>query len=326
MNVRDNNFELTQEDQDSLAKIESLLVARKTPDGLATTQVSDIYTQLAVTVPRANDSFRQQLESRLVSQFEHHKEVSKVDNSTLISRPRPKVFGWLFPARPRLRKAFASLSLMIFLMAGLVITVPPVRTWAQSVMDTTLTSLGFVKLSDIQAITVQPGDPNSSFTVTQTTPVSLPPLKVPAPLSLEQAQAQVGFALKTPGYLPAGYKAKGFGVGPIIVVEGNGPASNPPGVASWEAVNGDTRLTLLQSKGNSIGLVLQNEPTTEVKVGDAKGVFVQGRKNANLNNQNQFVESTDNILAWEKDGVLYRLLANSTMSMSEMLKIAESLK
>lgn len=326
MNVRDDNFELTGKDHDSLAKIEELLAARKTQDRLATTGVSEVCAQLAVTVPRADDHFRQQLESRLVAQFEHQKEASLMQNIAQ-AKPRPKFFAWLFPAHPGLRKAFASLSLMVFLMAGLVITVPPVRTWAQDVLDSTLKSLGFVRVSHIPTLTTPPGDPNSTVRLLSTTPVSLPPIKYPSSISPEQAQAQAGFPLKLPGYLPAGYQAKGFTLGPLIFVETDGTATNPAGSAAWEAANGNAKLTLLQSKGiPGLGIILQNEQATEVMVGDSKGVFVEGHKTSIRNDQNQFVESTENILAWEKDGILYRLMANPTLSLSEMLKVAQSLK
>jgi hypothetical protein len=326
MNVRDDDFELTGEDHESLAKIEELLAARKNPERLATVPVAEVCTQLAVTVPRADDHFRQQLEARLVAQYEHQKEASLMQD-TVQARPRPKIFTWLFPSHPRLRRAFASLSLMVFLMAGLIVTVPPVRTWAQDALDSTLKSLGFVRMSQIPVLTAQPNDPNSPVKFTQTTPVSLPPIKYPGVLSLEQAQAQAGFPLKVPGYLPAGYTAKGFTVGPFIIIGADGTASNPPSTASWEAANGDIRMTLLQSKGTpSLGIILQNEPTTEVMIGDVKGVYVQGHKTATPNSQHQFVEGAENILAWEKDGILYRLLAYPEVSLSEMLKVAESLK
>lgn len=326
MNVRDENeeyYELTGPERELLVKVERVL-HEQAGERVEAAPEDEPWRQLALTVPRARPQFRQQLNDRLVERLSNQsKELSPMQKITT-AHPKENFFRRIFrPRHKPLRRALASALLALTLMVGLLATVPPVRTWAQETLDNALSSFGIVRLTKVNVINAN--DPNSSIQFSEATPGSAPafPVVTPAALTRAEALAQAGFPPKTPAYLPAGYNEKGFSSGPVSLIGADGKSAGMPGTATWEATNPAhaCALTLHQSKSNSggmsVGTVIIDEKVREVTVGGKRAAFIENRQTGNC---------AQHLLAWEQDGIRYQLFGDTSLSLDEMIKIAQSLK
>jgi hypothetical protein len=265
-----------------------------------------LFVALANQKPQARAEFEAQLRLKLATA---HPKANARNN-------RP------FFAQTRLRMALSSVALMLVMFTGILVTVEPIRTWAQGVMDNTLNALGFARIDQSK---VQPVDPNNLPPGFSLVPIAVTPnsLTLPQPpANRTEASQQAGFPVKLPEYLPSGYSGKGFGIPPVFITEGDGKVSGSTTVV-WNAANGSKQISLHQSKKGgqleSFVALLNNEQAIEVGVNGVKGVFIVNYKGM-LNGNSQ------NILAWEKDNVLYQIFADSSITQAELSKIAESLK
>ncbi|NLG96849.1 MAG: DUF4367 domain-containing protein [Chloroflexi bacterium] len=145
-------------------------------------------------------------------------------------------------------------------------------------------------------------------------------------LSEEEAEAQAGFALYTPGYLPECFTLNSRGV---LVDEQAAPTVVTAYLCSGESVYDDVFLYMHQ-------IVLANDPKVNFEIGDAQPVKVTVRGNEGL-----WIEQAPigvktgrdgatelmpvNMLAWEEDGFYFQMQSNH-LTKDEMLKVAESLQ
>lgn len=158
-------------------------------------------------------------------------------------------------------------------------------------------------------------------TATPATSLSPPPtlLNLSGKTSLIQAQDQVGFHIRLPGY------PEGLGSPDHVFVENIG---GPIVVLVWLQPNGseEVALTLMQL---SPGAVVEKTPPRaieEVQVNDQPAIWAEGRHQLRYRAASGPVELVvdGNVLIWKEGEITFRLAGDFTLD--EALRIAESLQ
>lgn len=302
-------------------------------------------TRLAATVPQPDAAFADQLEARLVT--EQRKEVPRMHRTN-----RHKIVELLAPKRSTRRTAPAFrmatiAATAVLLMVGLVAAVPPARAWAQDTVNDLLVYFGFQRGASGLGVPVASASVAASI---QVYPNSMPSQQpsdcvtmdtggtmcgyIPSFLTQDQAEAQVGFLLKKPTYLPPNYVGSSKFVknsANIVTwsaskppVEGRPETICDPGVElkqvhpvsrdAQPAYIGNAAATPITVAGHS-ALLIENlrEGIWPCGYGDATGK--QGT-----------VTPVTNVLVWEQDDVRYYLSADARLGRDELIKVAESLR
>jgi len=137
--------------------------------------------------------------------------------------------------------------------------------------------------------------------------------------NVAEAQADVPFTLRQPGYLPKGYTFGGanvLGSGDLVTVDlyYNGPGGvKPCGVGEGNAVRGD-RVMLSQSP-------VGEQPDQAVSIG-LPGVWAIETAQVN----GHFATWAQGTLLWEADGISYLLTGCTDLGLVEAVRVAESLE
>ncbi len=115
--------ELTKRDQELLKKIGEILAN----GGGEMREVDSLYgfcAHLASTVPRADDTFREQLGSRLVTKLEGQQEKKTMNTE----KSKQGFMSRLFPRKPRWRPVFMGAVIVVLLASALLAVFPGMRT------------------------------------------------------------------------------------------------------------------------------------------------------------------------------------------------------
>jgi len=301
--------------------------------------------RMASTVPQPDAAFAEQLEARLVAAAEQRKEVKIMDATN-------KQGVAELPTRKRNVRWTTSIFRMAkivvvagVLMIGLVAAVPPARAWAQDTVSDLLAYFGFARGASGLSLPVASGavfrvEPNTMPTQPRDDCVTLDTGAtfcgaIPDFGTREEAEAQVGFALKMPTYLPPNYIASSMFevVSPNIIVWGAGkePAEGrpetlcDPGIQlrqvhpvssdAQPAYIGDAAATTVTILGQS-ALLIEN-------LQEGIGPCMYG--NVVTGEQGSFTPIT-NVLVWEQDDIRYYLSADARLGREELIKVAESLR
>ena len=215
-----------------------------------------------------------------------------------------------------MKKGFALAALAALVIAvSTVAFVPPVRTWAQSV----LAQLGPLIITDAptwpEVVINTPPAP---------TPIGQPtatPFAGPLPImTIEEASDAAGFQVLSPEYIPAGYRMVARGV-----------FAPPAGVfahTTCATESGEEHISINQDRyvpGFESEFPMGDAPTVDVTVRGQPGLWVEGAKLGIKNNDSGGSELYGvNVLIWEEGDDLFFLTSNE-LALEEMLKIAESL-
>lgn len=213
-------------------------------------------------------------------------------------------------------KYIIPLALLIGVLLVAAAALAPMRGWAQDMLSR------FSFTNQLRELPV----PNEA-PVNMTT--SNEPQGAAFSLTREQAQAQLDFALKLPEYLPADYRQQqGFQI-----------TRGPNGVSSvmWRASrSGETLCNPSITFGQSRSAPATTQPIGSAKakiitVADAPGLWVERVPTGtcayhNAGGTEVKVTWIESILSWEQDGVHYYVAGDSNLGLSEMLKVAESLR
>ena len=223
-----------------------------------------------------------------------------------------------FFSRP-MRVVIASILIIIGLLIALFVTYPPVRVWAQELLER-IGPFTFTTGPTLpeQALTHTP-EPSSSSTADYSTPDASASYQ--NMMTLEEAQRQVSFAILKPQYLPENMTFSSVTVAP------GGPSGEDVSSTYVNTNNGDVVIIRqFPYAGDSLAdFPIGNAPTTEVKVHGKTGIWVE-KANLGLQPGGQLIQWS--FLIWqeeagEKDFILW--MFTHTLSQTEMLKMAESL-
>lgn len=322
-----------ERDQELMDLIEGALTSSEASNS---DPVYSFCVRLAHTAPSADDNFRQELESRLVAALHRQNRLAKTNarNADAVSATRH------LPVRSRWRTALASGLIALLLLAGLGAVYPPARVWAQNSIDELLSYLGFSReapgpqpIMTVMPVPVQGSTsdmPDNSRTQPDTG-YSAEEVQTNFPLfTREQIQAQVGFRVKSPSYLPSGYQeVPGF----ENVIGGK--------AVLWRA-DKSMRSSLCESSTILLSQSIAAKPTddqeriggasaTAVTVSGAPGLWIERIEAgpcASHSADGKDITATLIVskLTWAQDGIRYSLSGDPRLGLNEMLKIAESLQ
>ncbi len=240
-----------------------------------------------------------------------------------------RISNWLFPAHSRLRIAFTSSVLVVVLLSSVLLTVPPVRTWADDTVNDLMTYFGYNGSS--------PLNPDGKI-VSHPSAVANDCTKAAngnmycvsgdeSYIKQDQGQEKLGFNLKAPSYVPGSYidlqifhiNQKEKWATWIAESKDNG------GGCGLQALRLNQRPASLQLKGGS--MPIGNAKAHEIMVGSAPGLWVEKVEGAWCRQAggNRIMRTT-NFLSWETENIRYTLYLDSSLNLDEAIKLAESLK
>jgi len=277
------------------------------------------------TAPNPDPAFVARLEEQLLLR------AKPPLGSQMVREPHLRRF-WqnLLQAMRRPRLVTTTVALLLIL-AGTVMIYPQAHAFAQDSVDYLLAYFGFSRASRIPPIIKTPL-PVPPETTRIPEPTRQPAIQT-LPLTREQAQAQAGFSVKEPTWLPAGYQHQdGF----VILAGEMGKR------VMWRAfpvkpVGCEYDIHLEQSPvplklGFEEGLPIGDHPMAAVIVNQSPGLWIGQAALAVCDfpaadgTITTVMTGTGDLLIWDSDGIRYRLEATSSLGLEEMLKMAESLR
>ncbi len=225
------------------------------------------------------------------------------------------------------RRKLAYAVVMLGLLALIVWSVPPLRSFAQDVIRT----VGKISITDAptwaerQIEMMAQGTPLPTFP-----PVTPDPNWPPRLLSLQEASQEVGFQALAPGYMPSGYTL----FEQDVFTGDNGAEVS----ISYNYEATDTKLGQAEPDGSDFLIIQEmrwrddaeesdwnvgSADVIDVTVRDQPGVWVEGM--VLTIRTNKFVISVPgNMLLWEENGLTFVIQTHS-LPLDEVLKVAESL-
>lgn len=292
-----NNEELPTLDQELLEAVAQIVADH----GGGERDVNSLYSfsnLLATSGPIADETFRRQLEGRLVSSLVMKKQELQIMN--VKQTHRNSLFS-LFTFRPAWQVALSGLVLLVFVLVGLLAFSSPARAFAEELVKWVSGQVTQAKVLVFEdgvvveeAITTEGSDAQT----------------------LESARAQVDFDIRLPGYLPRGYKEMRFDTffAPqavtISVIKPGGGAAVTKSFELYESTEP--------------GIYAGGEPMGEVRVNDRSAVWVESVATVydEAGNPSPLVAHS---LYWGDNG-LYFTLRSYDLSQEEMIRIAESIE
>lgn len=254
--------------------------------------------------------------------------ITRLNAQPRLSLPR-RVGSTLFPAQKGLRTAFISLGLLVVLLSGMMIAVPPARIWAEDTVGGLLVYFGYNRASPISP---------DGKTVNHPTAIADNCTKAASGdmycasgdesyIKQEQGQEKLGFNLKAPSYVPGGYvDLKIFLTNPKEKwATWSAESKDNRGVCGLQAIRLGQSPAAVQLKGGS--MPVGDAPAHAVTVGNAPGLWVEKVEGAWCRQAggNRIMQTT-NFLSWEADNIRYTLYVDSSLGLDEAIKLAESLK
>jgi len=304
--------------------------------------------RLASTVPQPDAAFAARLEARLVAIAEQRKEatMSMIDTQRKPTERRVVTSGKQHKFYPAFRMTTIAAT-AILLMVGLVAAVPPARAWAQDAANDLLAYFGFERGTSGLSLPV----PSASAAVAIQVEPSTMPLEqpddcvtldtgdtfcgaIPDFRTRDEAEAQVGFVLKMPTYLPPNYVASSMFevVSPNIIVwgagkqhiEGRPETLCEPGVELRQVhpVSSDAQPAYIGNAAATTVTILEQPALLIENLQEGIGPCTYGDATGQLGT---FTPIT-NVLVWEQDDIRYYLSADARLGRDELIKIAESLR
>ena len=288
------------------AYLDSLIAGYQptSPDELSVDEIdfaSQLVTMIHDTVPDA--SFASQLGAKLQDVAQQQTKMI----TPIVVNDQPSLFRYVRP--------LTTVAAVLILVVIVMLTVPPVRTLAQNIIDT----LFFRAESDKQVLATpfeRTIDPTPTFIV-----------PTPEPPDLDEARRSVNFPINVPRWLPAGYQ--------MVSAEGY-----------------DTYASIFYQHPDRFGIGLTIYPlpyvhrlevgasaeVIDVQIGDTVGQYVpRGAWIAITETDGETLRYTGEIwdptvnyqrLRWINDGLVYILAtplgAVSNLTMDDMVRIAES--
>lgn len=266
---------------------------------------------------KPDPAFVAQLRVRL----EHESLLRQQPTRTTILQ---SVRGWTSKvSRLHWRSALAS-AVIVLLLVGSITLIPPARIWALSSIDAWLSHFGINRTMPVLPVAATPALAPTSSTLLNGSG------QPDTELSRETAQAKATFRIKAPTYLPAHYRAgAGFEFHPQAqwvfwrAWRVDGPREGCAASIRFSQSPASKEIGQLSPIGTAAA--------TPVAVGEAAGIWIENRAASPCTivmpgKPVRTIPQTDNLLIWEQGGIRYELLADSSVGLSEMLKVAESLR
>lgn len=289
--------------------------------------------------PQPEAVFAQELESSLRAMMVSHQAPVLSPNGHKTNRTVPMTTRW-FRSRPaHLLEAAAAAVIIV----GLFLAVPALRSFAQDI------------IREIGGIRILSGPTETEKSVAQMnsgTPLPQPTLEPSVTpiqqayemrrMTLEQAEAEVGFHAYEPAYIPEGFAMWGRDTwirdGQTIwgdqrkVIHtsyyNTGEALSPSAQERYGHL-GEPHLEISQNlyvEGGVSDLAIGDSPVVDVTVRGVAGLWIeQAQMGAYADETGQWHTIGENILIWEENGFTFWVQSN-TLSLDEILKVAESLR
>jgi hypothetical protein len=235
------------------------------------------------------------------------------------------------PVRPTrtlsARRKLAYAVVMLGLLALIVWSVPPLRSFAQDVIRT----VGKISITDKPTWVEQQNEMLAQGTPLPTfTPVTPNSSRSPRLLSLEEASQEAGFQALAPGYVPSGYALSEQAVFTdddetqvSIFYDDEAMVSKPGPVGP----NGRDFLIIQEMRwregAEASDWSVGSAHVTDVTVRDQPGIWVEGMVSTVRTDQIT-ISAPGNMLLWEENGLTIVIQTHS-LPLDEMLKVAESL-
>jgi hypothetical protein len=255
-------------------------------------------------------------------------------------QPRPKGvinlltsrFKSLGRGKYRLRTAFISVCLAVLLLSGVVLIIPPARTWAQDTVSSFMNYFGFNRstpLSPEGKIIAHPTSvgTNANNCIRAANGDNYCASGEEIYITQGQAANSLGFTVKAPSYIPNGYiDLKVFLANPkekwaTWTAESKNRQS---GCESPQSIRLQQWPASVQLRGGS--MPVGNAKAQDVTVSGVPGLWIEKVEGAWCKPaQGNRVMQTTSFLSWEVEGIRYMLYVDSSIKLDEAIRIAESL-
>lgn len=275
-------------------------------------------TDLITQHPQPDAAFAQDLETSL---------------RAMITNRQPSIApngynGHLKTRHPRLTVLLEAAAAAIIIV-GVFLTLPALRSFAQDIIR----EIGAFRIS------TEPTEAEQDVArFNSGTPTALPPILEPGVtpvrqvysmrrLTVEQAEAEVGFHAYAPTYVPDGYVLSGRDT---WMRDGQPIWGDHRMVVDTNYTNGGTSHFViwqnLYREGYVEDLPIGDSPVLDVTVRGYAGVWIeQVQRGVSMDGQEHWHTVGVNILIWEENGFTFWMQSNA-LDLDEMLKIAESLQ
>ena len=277
------------------------------------------------TAPNPDPAFVARLEEQLLLR------AKSPLGSQVVREPRLRCFWQNLSQAMRRPRLVTTAVALLLILAGTVMVYPQARAFAEDSVDYLLAHFGFSRTPRTPAIIKTP-----LLVPPETTRIPEPtrqPTTQTLPLTREQAQAQAGFSVKEPTWLPAGYQHQDD----FVILAGEMGKRVMWHAVPVKRVGCEYGIHLEQAPvpiklGFEAGGPIGDHPAAAVIVNQTPGLWIGQAALAVCDfpamdgTITTVMTGTGDLLIWDSDGIRYRLEATSSLGLEEIIKVAESLR
>jgi hypothetical protein len=339
MSTQNGQHELNEHEQRLLEQIETVVAS----GGRAANKDESFpcfCAHLASTVPRPDAAFQQQLETRLVAQFQQRKETTAMN----AMRTKRGLIDWLVPRRNSGRLSRPALRIMMACLVAVVLGAGWLASaiTAQARVERMAQRFGLIVINTEVIDEPSQGPASHEQATTSAQPVPEAQAFVPKKLSFAEAQRRTPFPIRLPTWLPAEMTLTALDVGEggwgcsALTMEDCAKIKPPVSVHVLYRPQDNTEANLAldvteitPEGGGGVGV-----PASDIQLATVHGqpaVYVQGAWQQKRENDprdlvwNKAVDQQ--MLSWQEHGQTYVLSSYQLgLSREDMIRIAESIR